>query len=89
MAATRPDDALVYDPVFLLLLFAQALHECPPQSALTWVTLFRTNIVSLVIRCLSSADTNIRKIALLQMGTLYTLMKVSRLYLSTALCAAV
>ncbi|KAF4602702.1 hypothetical protein EYR40_005919 [Pleurotus pulmonarius] len=64
-------ETLLYDPIFLLLLFAQAMSESPPTSALAWVELFRTNIVCLVIRMLSSKDEKIREIALLQMAALW------------------
>ena len=71
------EDGQLYDPVFMLLLFAQMLVERIPQSAMSWVSLYRTNVVSMLIRCLSSADEAIRKIALLQLGKLYGVMQVS------------
>ncbi|KAL5508633.1 hypothetical protein ACEPAH_6252 [Sanghuangporus vaninii] len=74
---SRPEDSQFYDPIFILLLFSSMLTECPPRFALSWVSLFRTNVVSLVIRCLSSIDDNVRKVALLQLGTLYKLMKAA------------
>ncbi len=69
-------ETLLYDPIFLLLLFAQAMSESPPTSALAWVELFRTNIVCLVIRMLSSKDEKIREIALLQMAALWGSIQV-------------
>ncbi|EJD00768.1 uncharacterized protein FOMMEDRAFT_169024 [Fomitiporia mediterranea MF3/22] len=71
------EDRLVYDPIFLLLLFAQVMAERPPQSALSWVSLFRTNIACLVVRCLSSVDHAVRRIAMAQLGILYELMQTA------------
>ncbi|KAF7433677.1 hypothetical protein PC9H_005640 [Pleurotus ostreatus] len=64
-------ETLLYDPVFLLLLFAQAMSESPPTSALAWVELFRTNIICLVIRTLSSRDEKMREVALMQITALW------------------
>ncbi|KAG6897168.1 hypothetical protein C0992_003674 [Termitomyces sp. T32_za158] len=61
----------LYDPIFLILLFGQMLAENPPESAFTWVAIFRTNIVSLFIRALSSKHGMIRDIALCQLGGLW------------------
>lgn len=77
LVETRPEDGLLYDPVFLLLLFSSTLAEFPPRNALTWISLYRTNLVSLVIRCLSSMDETTRRVSVLQLGTLHELMKVS------------
>ncbi|KAL5512235.1 hypothetical protein ACEPAG_3520 [Sanghuangporus baumii] len=74
---SRPEDSQIYDPIFILLLFSSMLAECPPRFALSWVSLYRTSVVSLIIRCLSSIDNNVRKVALLQLGTLYRLMKTA------------
>ncbi|KAG6849538.1 hypothetical protein H0H93_007626 [Arthromyces matolae] len=64
-------DGQLYDPVFLMLAFAQMLAENPPQSAFAWVELFRTNIASLIIRALSSKDAAIRDVALCQLAGLW------------------
>ncbi|KAF8665731.1 hypothetical protein AX16_000179 [Volvariella volvacea WC 439] len=61
----------LYDPLFLLLLFAHMLTTCPPTSSLIWVELFRTNVVGLLIRMLSSNDGQIRGLALSQLGALW------------------
>lgn len=66
----------LYDPVFLLLLFAQTLMDDVLKSAMSWVELFRTNIVSLIIRMLSSRDGQLRQLALIQITSLWTLVKV-------------
>ncbi|KAH8115698.1 ribosome 60S biogenesis N-terminal-domain-containing protein [Phellopilus nigrolimitatus] len=77
VTVSRVEDGLIYDPVFVLLLFAQALIESPPRSALSWVSLYRTNVVSLVIRCMSSADVAVRQLASLQLGLLWKLMQTA------------
>ncbi|KAF8073491.1 ribosome 60S biogenesis N-terminal-domain-containing protein [Lyophyllum atratum] len=64
-------EAQLYDPLFLILLFAQMLAENPPESAFGWVELFRTNIVSLLIKALSSKDGAIRDVALCQIVALW------------------
>ncbi|KAG6873594.1 hypothetical protein C0995_013967 [Termitomyces sp. Mi166 len=61
----------LYDPVFLMLVFAQMLAENPPESAFAWVEVFRTNIASLFIRALSSKHGMIRDIALCQLAGLW------------------
>ncbi|KAI0640548.1 ribosome 60S biogenesis N-terminal-domain-containing protein [Trametes meyenii] len=65
-----PSEGL-YDPTFVLLLFAQTLTESPPDSALTWVQLFRTNIVCLLLRMLSAKDVQVRETTWAQMASLY------------------
>ncbi|KIJ58488.1 hypothetical protein HYDPIDRAFT_34133, partial [Hydnomerulius pinastri MD-312] len=67
-ATQGPADELMYDPLIVIVLSAQMLVECPPTSALGWVKVFRTNVVSLLIRCLSSKDSNIREAALYQIA---------------------
>ncbi|KAF5371676.1 hypothetical protein D9758_003519 [Tetrapyrgos nigripes] len=64
-------DMNVYDPVFLILLFAHALTEDPPQSAFTWVQLFRTNMVGLIIMALSAKDERLRELAAPQIAVLW------------------
>ncbi|TRM62838.1 ribosome 60S biogenesis N-terminal-domain-containing protein [Schizophyllum amplum] len=61
----------LYDPVFLMLLFAQMILECPPSSALAWVDMFRTNIVSLLIRMMSARDDELRELAANQLSSLW------------------
>lgn len=69
------------DPLFCLLLFCQMIADCPPKSALTWVELFRTNVVGLVIRCLSSRDVGMRELSLSALSGLYSLLLVSSWFL--------
>ncbi|KAG6853529.1 hypothetical protein C0991_003449 [Blastosporella zonata] len=61
----------LYDPIFLILLFAQMLAENPPESAFAWVEVFRTNIASLLIKALSSKNRAMRDIALCQLAGLW------------------
>ena len=70
-------EAQLYDPVFLMLLFAQTLAEDLPGSAFEWVEVFRTNVVSLVIKGLSSRDEGIRDVALTQLAVLWRSLEVS------------
>jgi nucleolar pre-ribosomal-associated protein 1 len=70
-------DAQRYDPVFVMLLFACVLNEGSPSSAFDWVEVFRTNIVSLLIRCLSSKDSGVRDMALCQVAALWKNLEVS------------
>ncbi|KIK72179.1 hypothetical protein PAXRUDRAFT_29327, partial [Paxillus rubicundulus Ve08.2h10] len=51
-----PMDGSIYDPLIAIVLSAQMFVECPPTAALGRVKVFRTNVVSLLIRCLSSKD---------------------------------
>ncbi|KAF8219132.1 hypothetical protein L208DRAFT_1448990 [Tricholoma matsutake] len=72
-------DAQLYDPVFLILLFAQTLAEGPPSSAFAWVELFRTNIVSLLIKATSSKCGRIREVALCQIAALWQHLELADL----------
>ncbi|KAG1791586.1 ribosome 60S biogenesis N-terminal-domain-containing protein [Suillus plorans] len=57
-------DEQVYDPLFVTLLVAQMLTHHPPTSSLEWVQTFRSNVFSLLIRCLSAKDEKIREASL-------------------------
>jgi hypothetical protein len=57
-------DEQVYDPLFVILLVAQMLAHHPPASSLEWVQTFRSNVFSLLIRCLSAKDEKIREASL-------------------------
>ncbi|TFY53062.1 hypothetical protein EVJ58_g9659 [Rhodofomes roseus] len=61
----------IYDPVLLFLLLSQALSSSPPSSALSWIQLFRTNVVSLLIRAVSAKDEQLRNVALAQLAALH------------------
>ncbi|CAL1701993.1 unnamed protein product [Somion occarium] len=64
------EDEDVYDPTYVILLFAYWMSGAPPTSALAWVRMFKTNVVCLLIRALSSHDTATRQAALLQLSHL-------------------
>ena len=70
-------DAQLYDPVFVMLLFGQMLADQPPSSSFAWLELFRTNVISLFIRVLSSKDSRMRELALCQIAALWKQMEVS------------
>ena len=70
-------DAQLYDPVFVMLLFGQMLADQPPSSSFAWLELFRTNVISLFIRVLSSKDGRMRELALCQVVALWKQMEVS------------
>ena len=76
---TSGEEGLLYDPVFLILLFGHMLAESPPTSAISWIEMFRTNIVSLVLRALASKDAGMREVALLQIVALYKHMATADL----------
>lgn len=69
-------DAQVYDPVFVMLLFGHALLSSPPNSTLAWIELFRTNVVSLIIRSLSAKEEQLRRLALSQLTILWKCLEV-------------
>lgn len=72
-----PADGSMYDPLMVIVLSAQMLVECPPITPLGWVKVFRSNIVSFLVRCLSSKDPNIRETALCQIASLWESVQVS------------
>ncbi|KAF9807927.1 hypothetical protein IEO21_08001 [Rhodonia placenta] len=61
----------MYDPLFLILLFAQLLQEGTPTTASGWVQLFRTNIASVLIRAVSAQDDFIRATSIAQLAALH------------------
>lgn len=74
---TNLQQSQLYDPVFLILLLAQTLADDVPETAPAWVELFRTNIVGLLIRGLSSSDDLLREVSISQLATLWKLLEVS------------
>lgn len=76
---TSGEEEGLYDPVFLILLFGHMLAESPPTSVISWIEMFRTNIVSLVLRTLASKDAGMREVALLQIVALYKHMAMADL----------
>ncbi|KAF9558394.1 hypothetical protein CPC08DRAFT_639060 [Agrocybe pediades] len=73
------EGSVLYDPVFLMLLFSHMLADQPPSSAFGWIELYRTNVVSLFIRALSSRDGLIRDLALCQVVGLWKQMETADL----------
>ncbi|KAF7288582.1 hypothetical protein HMN09_01387300 [Mycena chlorophos] len=67
----RFQDGSLYDPVFVILLFAQTMAEKVPESAFAWIEMFRTNVVGLLIRTLSCKDSRLREVARLQLAALW------------------
>lgn len=68
----------LYDPLFLNLVFAKVVSGSSPSSGLSWVQFFRTNIVCMVIRSLSSKDDAFRELALFNLSGLWKLLEVGR-----------
>ena len=76
--SSSPNHEQIYDPVFVMLLFGQMCSHSLPASALAWVELFRTNVVSLLIRTLSHKDSDMRNIALSNIAALWECLQVRR-----------
>ena len=66
----------LYDPLFLNLIFSRVVSGNSLVSALSWVQFFRTNIVCVVIRSLSSKDGAFRELALCNLSGLWKLLEV-------------
>lgn len=66
----------IYNPLFVILLFASMLSEGIPTSAPGWVQLFRTNVVGVLLRALSAHSEEIRDVALAQIHGLYAAIQV-------------
>ncbi|KAI9512767.1 ribosome 60S biogenesis N-terminal-domain-containing protein [Russula earlei] len=66
--SAHPLDRRIYDPVFVTLLVAHVLATQRPSSTAQWVQLFRTNVVSLLIRSLSSRNDLLRGTCVTQIG---------------------
>jgi len=76
-ARTNQEDVRLYDPVFLMLLVSQMIAVRPPSSAYSWLELFKTNVVSLLIRALSAKDAELRELALCQIVALWRRLEVN------------
>jgi nucleolar pre-ribosomal-associated protein 1 len=66
----------LYDPLFLILIFARVVSGNGPSSAFSWVQFFRTNILCAVIRSLSSKDDTFRELAVWNLSGLWRLLDV-------------
>jgi nucleolar pre-ribosomal-associated protein 1 len=73
---THPLADRLYDPVFVTLLVAHMLATRRPSSAVQWVQLFRTNVVSLLIRSLSSRDALLRETCISQISDIMDALQV-------------
>jgi nucleolar pre-ribosomal-associated protein 1 len=69
-------DRNLYDPIFVIPLFSRVIRDHPPETALVWVEVFRTNIVSLLICALSAKYEEVRALALTQLACLRTALEV-------------
>ena len=79
---THPLDAKNCDPVFVILLIAHVLATRRPSSTSHWVQLFRTNVVSLLIRSLSSRNHLLRDTCLTQISAIMDALQVRLVFLS-------
>lgn len=70
-------DVRNYDPIFVMLLLSRMLTDSLPTTALGWVQLFRTNVISLLIRALSSHKEYVRALAMSQLAGLHSALQVS------------
>jgi nucleolar pre-ribosomal-associated protein 1 len=73
---THPLDSRTGDPVFITLLMAHVLATRPPSSTAQWVQLFRTNVVSLLIRSLSSRNDLLRDTCVTQISAIMDALQV-------------
>ena len=78
LSTTHPLDAQICDPVFVLLLIAHVLATRRPSSTTQWVQLFRTNVVSLLIRSLSSQNCLLRDTCVAQIVAIMDALQVRR-----------
>jgi nucleolar pre-ribosomal-associated protein 1 len=73
---THPLDGRTCDPVFVTLLVAHVLATRQPSSTVQWVQLFRTNVVSLLIRSLSSRNDLLRDTCVAQISGIMDALQV-------------
>jgi nucleolar pre-ribosomal-associated protein 1 len=73
---THSLDDRICDPVFVTLLMAHVLATRPPSSTAQWVQLFRTNVVSLLIRSLSSRNGFLRDTCVTQISAIVGALQV-------------
>ena len=76
LSTTHPLDARVCDPAFVVLLVAHVLAIRRPLSTAHWVQLFRTNVVSLLIRSLSSRNGLLRDTCITQINVILGALQV-------------
>jgi nucleolar pre-ribosomal-associated protein 1 len=76
LGTTHPLDARICDPAFVVLLVAHVLATRRPSSTAQWVQLFRTNVVSLLIRSLSSQNGLLRDTCIAQISAVVDALQV-------------
>ncbi|KIO29021.1 hypothetical protein M407DRAFT_21769, partial [Tulasnella calospora MUT 4182] len=64
----RDCDEELYDPVFVMLLLAACVNEGSIKNGISWVELFRTNVLSVVVAGVSSREGDIRRMAVSVLG---------------------
>ncbi|KIO25995.1 hypothetical protein M407DRAFT_8076 [Tulasnella calospora MUT 4182] len=64
----RDCDEESYDPVFVMLLLTACVNEGPTKNGISWVELFRTNVLSVVVAGVSSREGDIRRMAVSVLG---------------------
>jgi nucleolar pre-ribosomal-associated protein 1 len=79
LGTAHPLDSQICDPVFVILLIAHVLATRRPSSTLQWVQLFRTNVVSLLIRSLSSRNHLLRDTCVAQISAIMNVLQVRQI----------
>ncbi len=83
-ASEEDGDDRSYDCILLLMLLAHIISHAPPTKHVSWLGLFRSNVFSVALRCLSLKDWTLRKLAYLIIGNTWQTIQVT---LSTPLIA--
>lgn len=73
----RDCDEESYDPVFVLLLLAACVNEGSIKTGISWVELFRTNVLSVVVAGMSSREGDMRRMATSVLGLVWRALQVS------------
>ena len=82
LGTAHPLDARICDPAFVVLLVAHALATRRPSSTTQWVRFFRTNVVSLLIRSLSSRNGLLRDTCVAQISAIVGALQVRQQFFS-------
>lgn len=69
-------DQHLYNPYFVVLLFAQMLANTSHYSAADWVHIFRTNVVCLIMRSMSARSRSLRDMATALLAKLWQRLQV-------------
>ena len=73
---TQVHEEQLYDPLFVLPLFGHVLSENLPSGNIGWIELFRTNVVGILLRALSSQMPSMRKLAVSLMAGVWKSVQV-------------